>query len=737
MSVQTSAVTNGSGETKGRFGTFAGVFTPNVLTILGLILFLRTGWVVGQSGLFFALIIVLISNVITLLTGLSLSAISTSMRVRTGGNYYLISRSLGLEIGGAIGIPLYLSQAISVAFYVIGFTEALLAVPYFQAMDARLISTLVVLLFGCIAFIGADFALRIQYVVLAALGVALLSFFAGGWGTISTPTWTPNYSPGVGFWTVFAVFFPAVTGITVGASMSGDLKEPGVSIPRGTLASIFVTALIYVAAVIWLGLHGTPTELVENNLIMQEIARWPVFIYAGVWAATLSSALGSVMAAPRVLQALALDRVLPRWLASQMGSRTEPRVAVLLTTAIAVLVVWLGDLDYVAPIISMFFLNTYGMTNLGAGIEKLVGNPSYRPRFNVHWSVSILGALGCYGAMFLINPLATVVAIVVSYGIFFYLERRSLQHTWGDVRSGVWFTLARYALLNLESKQFHMKNWRPNLLVFTGQPHNREQLASLAEWLARGQGIVTFAQLLIGDVEQIAGQGLRTAARRRIRSYIQERRMAAFAEVDIAPDFLTGALTVAQSHGVGGLEPNTVVFGWSGEPAGRARQIDLMHGLVALGKSVLFLHSDSERGFGRRKVIDVWWGGRGGNADLMLLLAYIISQHRSWAGSKIRLLRIIDGEDGRVQTTAHMQQTLDQVRVIAEPIVIVRKSEERTRDLLAAWSGATDLSLLGLKVPEHLGDKEYGDRIDELMAQMGTVLLVRNAQQEDILDVDE
>ncbi|MCB0132051.1 MAG: amino acid permease, partial [Caldilineaceae bacterium] len=363
MSVQTSAVTNGSGESKGRFGTFAGVFTPNVLTILGLILFLRTGWVVGQSGLFLALIIVLISNVITLLTGLSLSAISTSMRVRTGGNYYLISRSLGLEIGGAIGIPLYLSQAISVAFYVIGFTEALLAVPYFQAMDARLISTLVVLLFGGIAFIGADFALRIQYVVLAALGVALLSFFAGGWGTISTPTWTPSYSPGVGFWTVFAVFFPAVTGITVGASMSGDLKEPGVSIPRGTLASIFVTALIYVAAVIWLGLHGTPTELVENNLIMQQIARWPVFIYVGVWAATLSSALGSVMAAPRVLQALALDRVLPRWLASQMGSRTEPRVAVLLTTAIAVLVVWLGDLNYVAPIISMFFLNTYGMTN--------------------------------------------------------------------------------------------------------------------------------------------------------------------------------------------------------------------------------------------------------------------------------------------------------------------------------------------------------------------------------------
>ncbi|OUC09004.1 hypothetical protein RY27_05595, partial [Litorilinea aerophila] len=234
---------------KGRFGTFAGVFTPNVLTILGLILFLRTGWVVGQAGLIQALIIVLLANSITLLTGLSLSAIATSMQVRTGGNYYLISRSLGLEIGGAIGIPLYLSQAISVAFYIIGFTESLQAIPFFADYDPRLISTVLVLLFGFIAYIGADFALKIQFVVLAALTGALISFFAGGWDSISPPALGPNYQPGVNFWVAFAVFFPAVTGITVGASMSGDLRDPGKSIPQGTLASILVTAIIYVAVV--------------------------------------------------------------------------------------------------------------------------------------------------------------------------------------------------------------------------------------------------------------------------------------------------------------------------------------------------------------------------------------------------------------------------------------------------------------------------------------------------------
>ena len=309
MATSTSSASGGDDGNKGRFGTFAGVFTPNVLTILGLILFLRTGWVVGQAGLIGALAIVAISNVITLLTGLSLSAIATSMRVRTGGNYYVISRSLGLEIGGAIGIPLYLSQAISVAFYIIGFTEALRAIPIFEPYDPRLISTLVVLLFGLIAYVGADFALRIQFIVLAILVAALLSFFAGGWDWFVTPTLTPNYTPGESFWTVFAVFFPAVTGITVGASLSGDLKNPGKSIPQGTLASIGVTAVIYIAAVLWLALHATPQELITNNLIMQDIAAFPLLILLGVYAATLSSALGSVIAAPRVLQALAFDGI--------------------------------------------------------------------------------------------------------------------------------------------------------------------------------------------------------------------------------------------------------------------------------------------------------------------------------------------------------------------------------------------------------------------------------------------
>lgn len=722
---------------KGRFGTFAGVFTPNVLTILGLILFLRSGWVVGQAGLIGALSIVLLSNIITFLTGLSLSAIATSMTVRTGGNYYLISRSLGLEIGGAIGIPLYLSQAISVAFYVIGFTEALISVPAFAEIDPRLISTIVVLLFGIIAYLGADFALRIQFVVLAALVVSIISFFAGGWDGFIQPTWTPTYGENVGYWTVFAIFFPAVTGITVGASMSGDLKDPAKSIPQGTMSAIVITAAIYIATIIWLSLHVSSAEMKADALIMTQIARWPIFILIGVWMATLSSALGSVVAAPRTLQALALDNVMPRWMAGQLGSPTEPRVAVLITTAIAISIVWMGDLDFVAPVIAMFFLNTYGMTNLAAGIEKMVGNPSYRPRFNVPWSVSLLGAIGCYGAMFLINPLATVIAIVISYGIYFYLDLRTVESSWGNVRRGIWLTAARSALLALEGEKYHIKNWRPNVLVFTGQPHNREHLASLASWLSIGQGIVTFYQLIVGDPENVQTNELSVSARKQIRNFIAEGKIKAFADVNVVRNFYTGALTVAQTHGLGGLKPNIVLMGLSDKSDGRIPQLELVSDLLLVGKSSLLFRHEPTESFGEYKRIDIWWNGRDANGTLMVLLAHLIKLNRAWRSAEIRLLRIIEHEEGVAPTQEHMESLLAGARVNAEVVVVVEPHKHTpVEHTVAKWSQSADLTLLGIR-KENLEDVgAYNQRLEQLLPGIGTTLLVRAAWSDDLLEVE-
>jgi amino acid transporter len=728
--------TQKSASSAGRFGTFKGVFTPNVLTILGIILFLRTGWVVGQTGLWGAIAIIALANAISFMTGLSLSAIATSMDVKAGGNYYLISRSLGLEIGGAIGIPLYLSQAISVAFYIIGFTEAMSSIPAVAAIDPRLLATGVAFAFVVIAYVGADFALRIQYAILVILAAALLSFFTGGWGDFMRPNLMPQYTEGVSFWIVFAVFFPAVTGIEVGISMSGDLKDPSRSIPRGTIAAIVVTSVVYILAAVWFAFQLPVDVLITNTLAMEEIASIPILILAGVAASTLSSALGSVLAAPRTLQAISVDRVTPTWMASTMGSPTEPRMAVLVTGMVAIVIIWMGDLDFVAPIITMFFLNTYGMVNLVAAIERMVGNPSFRPRFKVPLVVSLLGALGCYGAMFLINTPATIAAIVISYGIFFLLSRRRMVRTWGDVRSGIWTSLARYSLLNLERQPpEHGRNWRPNIMVFTGQPYNREQLVAMAEWLARGRGIVTFFQLITGSRDQMNAPKLRETAKRHIRSFIQDRRMAAFAEAQVVSDFADGVVLVAQSHGVGMLESNTLMMGWSGTEGGRAKLMQVLRRIAALEKSMLFLNVDPERDFGQHRVINVWWGGRGGNADLMLLLAHLIRRHNDWGGAEVRLSRIIEGEEGRERTRAHLEELLDEVRVEATPNIIVHPGRPQP-DLFAEHSRDVDLTLLGMPVPPTGEESAYAERLDGLARAVGTVMLVYNAQvSDDLLEV--
>jgi amino acid transporter len=721
---------------KARFGAFTGVFVPTVLTILGIILFLRIGWVVGQSGLLGSLVIIAIATLITLITALSLSAIATNMHVRTGGAYYMISRTLGLEIGGAIGIPLFLSQAISVAFYLIGFTEAFTTI--FPGWEPKLISTSLAVLFGALAFVGADFILKIQFVILAILAAALLSFFSGGWSHHLTPAlWAPAVAT-AGFWQVFAIFFPAVTGIMVGVSMSGDLRDPAKDIPRGTLLAIAVTCGIYLATAICLARWVPTQKLLADTMIMQKIARWPLLIILGVWVSTLSSALGSVLAAPRTLEAISRDRAVPRVLGNRLGSATEPRLAVLVTAAIAIGVIWLGNLDFVAPIITMFFLNTYAMINLTAGLERLVGNPSFRPQIKVPWFVSLIGAAACYGVMFLINSTATSIAIIISYGIFLYLGKRSLSQDWGDLRAGIWFTLSRFGLSRLETERWHMKNWRPNIIVFSGLQTGFEELLEVGAWLGSGRGIISFFHLLVGAMDELAGRGHRMASAKHTQQYLREQGVVGFAECVIVNNFAQGVLDIVQAHGIAGLEPNTVLMGWSQDPEMQKSELQLMRHLVSLQKSVLFLHYNADRAYGQKRQIDIWWRGRDRNAELMVLLAHIIRLSRPWEGARIRVIRLLPREEGRAGAEKHLTQLLRQARVEAEPLILVSKSPDKSfPEILRETSQNTDLVFLGIRWPEVAEINEVALAISQLLQVTASAILVRSGEVEDILDTEE
>ena len=675
-----------------KFGTFSGVFVPNVLTILGVILFMRAGWVVGQAGIYQALIILIIANSITFLTSLSLSAIATNTKVGGGGAYFLISRSLGLEVGGSIGVPLYLAQAVSVAFYMIGFTESL--APFFPGIDPRIIALGTLGGIFLLSWISADLAVKAQNFILIILAVALGSFFFGFQPhSYFSENWQPNYTPGFEFWTVFAIFFPAVTGVMAGASMSGDLKEPSKSIPLGTIGAIVITFAVYVLQILWLGRSAPREELVSDPLVMQHIALFGPMIYAGLWAATLSSGIASLLGAPRTMQALALDGVFPRILGKNTGPKKEPRLALILSGLLAAACILMGDLNMVAPIISMFFLATYGMVNLVAGIERWVANPSYRPKFKVHWTLSILGALGCICVMFLLNPWATIVAVVLMAGLYFYLTRKQYQTAFGDTWSGVWFSLVRFGLLKFYRSRQHIRNWRPILLVLSGNPKVRSKLVEFASLFESKRGFMFLAQILTGEWSKTVKR--RQAALESIDNFIVKKRLSAEAMVLTADNFDEGVSSLIQTCGVGPLLPNTVMVGWSEDVIKHALFRRTIQRILELNRSLLLFVEGDKPDEELNRTIDVWWGAKV-NGTLMLTLAHLLQTNPGWKDCTIRLLLIIRNKDGEEEARKNLEADLKDARIEGEAVPVY--SQGAPFDVIAEESKNSRVTFVGFNL---------------------------------------
>ena len=406
-----------------KFGAFKGVFVPSILTILGVILFLRLGWVVGQAGITATILIISLSSLITLITALSISSAATNSEVGSGGSYFLVSRCFGLEPGAAIGIPLYLAQALGISFYVVGFAESLrLFIP---GIPINSVAFLTLVLLTYLTFRSSSLVLKAQMFILAVIAIALASFAFGKPMEVDPLALQTMTFKEYGFWAVFAIFFPAVTGIEAGVSMSGDLKEPRRALPLGTLAAVIVGFLVYVFFAIKFSQVAPPEVLVNSPLLMTEVAVIGFLIYIGLWGATISSTMGALLGAPRTLQALAKDRILPSFLAQGSKEGNEPRVATVVSFIIAAAGLLVGDLNAIASILSMFFLTSYGALNLVSGLEGLLANPSWRPTFKTPWLVSMAGAFLCFGAMFMINSGASFIAFGFGDGHLFCHEEKT------------------------------------------------------------------------------------------------------------------------------------------------------------------------------------------------------------------------------------------------------------------------------------------------------------------------
>jgi amino acid transporter len=722
---------NESAGPRGRFGTFGGVFTPSILTILGVVMYMRLGWVTGQAGLGMALGIVVISHLISLSTGLSVASIATNRTVGAGGAYFMISRALGAPAGAAIGIPLFFAQALSVTFYIVGFVEAVwLLVPeswtFLPSWAPIALGTLVNVGLTVLSIKSAELAIKAQYVIMLMIIASLFGFFFGR--TPDFPRaieWINVEGESVG--TVFAVFFPAVTGIMAGVSMSGDLKDSRRSIPRGTLAAIFVGFAVYMAFPIWLSMNMSNQELVENlDSVFIIAGPFAATIYLGVFGATLSSALGSILTAPRTLQALAIDGLMPGLFARGMGKNDEPVAGLVLTFVLAQTGIVLGSLDVIAPILTMFFLATYGFTNLACGLQRWASSPSFRPTFRTPAWVSLLGAIACFYVMSYIDMLAMIAAFVICGIIFAIAQRRAMATTYGDARHGIWAALVRSALHRLRRVEFHPQNWRPNLIILGGNPNKRPYLLHLGSSIVQDRGVVTYFHLVkgrVGDEAQKRRELLTT-----YEPQIADKFPFVFYRCDIVDDIYEGTVGAAQSYGIGNFEANSVMLGWPKKADRIDAYIGMLRDLVTLDRSLLLVRWREDKKLGDGKDIHVWWGGLAGNGGLMLLLAFLITAHYRWRNADITVLTVVEKDEDRQSAEQNLRKLLVSARIDAKTRVILRQGRS-IPDIMYVESEHADLAIVGFVLPdEGRPGAPFFERMNAILERLPTTVLVHSAR---------
>ena len=712
----------------GKLGTFLGVYTPTILTILGVIMYLRIGWLVGHMGLGSAILIVLLANSITLITALSFSSIATNIRVGVGGAYYIISRSLGLEIGGAIGLPLFLSQALSVTLYSFGLAESLRIV--WPEIPLQFTAFVIVLLVGWLSFKGAKVALKTQIPLLMLVGISLVAL---AWGAMSRAPagGIPPVPPSgeVFFWVAFAIFFPAVTGVMAGLGLSGDLRDPSRAIPLGAIAATLTGFGIYLLVPVLLVLGAGSEELRGDTLVWTKIAPLgPLLILPGLWGAIFSSAVGSMLGAPRTFQALLQDNLPGRSRGMAPEQTRGLATGFIISIVISLSAIFLGGLNKVAVVVTMFFLTVYGAVNVVAALETLSADPSWRPKFLVPWPINLAGGIGCMVAMFLISPTASIIAIIVELALWLALSRRERTAGWGDVRHGAYEALIRWALIRLARRPMSARNWRPHVLVFVDDPERHVSLVRFAEWFSQARGVVTVCKLAVGDL--LAGDVDVIGVQKEIQESLDREGIIAFADVNVVSDVVNGITGVAQASGFAGMESNTILLGWPKEKQQMVEFLRIMRRLERLKKSMIIGRiSQSFRNIREdtSRTIHIWWGGLYQNGDLMLLLAYLLARNPFWRGARVKVISIASNEFMKTQTEQYLQKLFPEIRIEAESEVIERPKDVNLREVIQQESAEADVIFFGLATPGRGEEESYAQRMDELSEGLGTVFFVKNS----------
>ncbi|MGK5092598.1 amino acid permease [Deltaproteobacteria bacterium TL4] len=643
-----------------KFGTLFGVFLPTLLNILGVIMYLRLGWIVGNAGLGGTIVIILFAYFITGTTGLSMSSIVTNIRLGAGGVFSIVSQSLGLEVGGSVGLQFYLAQTFATAMYIYGFIEAWRLIfplhpPAFVILGVYLVMVLV-------SYLSTSLAIRLQTVVMFGMLTALSSMFLGLWHLPEPhiPQVLGNFEYG-NFWFMFAIFFPAATDVMVGATMSGNLKNARWSIPVGTLSAWGTTLIIYLALAVWYATVASPDVLKSHYNIASEKSFWSLGVLIGILASCFNAGLSSLTVGPRVLQSLGQHKIVPFPKFFGKLQKGEPRNALMFTSVLLLLALTAGNLNILAQFVTVCFLLTYFTINSVLVIDSQLKMVSFRPSLKLPVWVPLFGSLASLTAIIVISPFWGLVSILLSIGIYVYLNTRDLETPWETIRGGVLVGIVTWASKKVIKNIGTMgpRSWKPDLLVPIERRTQLEGYHRLIKALIYPQGTVqVIAMMHDRDIMPLIGLN---------QSVLDLQNEGVFASASIieATEFISGLETTVDVLSGTLANPNILFISILGRTQSELqRMVDLAQ-KTKIG--VVFYVSHPDVILGKEQSVNLWVRDQSpewhlsfnlSNLDLSFLLSYQLT--KNWKAN-LRILSVIQKDEN----LAIAQQFIKELMVIA------------------------------------------------------------------------
>jgi solute carrier family 12 sodium/potassium/chloride transporter 2 len=717
-----------------KFGTFAGVFTPSLLTILGVIMYMRLGWVVGNAGLIGAIVIIIIAHVISITTGLSISSVATDKKIGAGGVYYVLSRSMGIPIGGSIGIALYVGTALSIALYLIGFAESFNDFFDFGMTinDFRITGTIALVCLTLLALISTSIALKTQYIILTAIAVSIISIVLGTRDFAPETVSIIATKDAVPMEIIFAVFFPAVTGFTAGIAMSGDLKDSKKSIPKGTLWAIGIGLIIYILLAVFIAISINSETLKSDYNILMKMALFSPAVVAGIWGATLSSALGGILGGPRILQAMSVDNVTPKVFSKGKGKNNEPVNALMMVFIIAEAGILIGELDVIARVVSMFYLTAYGFINIAFFLENWA-NPDFQPTFKIKRWIGLLGFFACFAVMFKLDMIAMIAALAIVASLYFWLQHKEVKIQSNDVWRSVWENIVNKGLKKINANTEENSSWNPNIILFSGRSEHQSYLLELSKTVSGRTGIVTNFKLI---VDKDNNKPFKKTDQVVSDDFFSD--LGIFARQIKVDNIYTGIKNIAATFGFSGVEPNTIMMGWPKGLEDSKEYAEMTEALLHLDYNLLYLDFDNKTKFGDYKTVDLWWRETDSkNAEMMLNIARFIIASPRWHETNIRVLFVNNNNVDSAIIYTKIAKLVEDLRVNIK-IEIIDNAVQQIAfyNLIKQYSDTTDLTLVGIPNYKIEQQAEFIVKTNQLFETIGSTLLVKAANNFNVLDFD-